>query len=110
MELSSEILSKITIFNKYAKYKPELERRETWEEICDRYQQMMIDKYPILKEEIISNMSFVRNKKILPSMRAMQFAGRAIEKNNARIYNCAYLPIDSIESSKHRLSVPYTLG
>jgi len=98
MELSSEILSKITIFNKYAKYKPELERRETWEEICDRYQQMMIDKYPILKEEIISNMSFVRNKKILPSMRAMQFAGRAIEKNNARIYNCAYLPIDSIES------------
>jgi ribonucleoside-diphosphate reductase alpha chain len=27
-------------------------------------------------------------------MRALQFAGQAIEKNNARIYNCCYLPID----------------
>ncbi len=94
MELSSKILSEITVFNKYAKYKPELSRRETWEEICDRYEGMMIKKYPKLKQEIIDNMKLVRDKKILPSMRAMQFAGSAIDKNNSRIYNCAYLPID----------------
>lgn len=94
MQLEQEILSLITIFGKYARYLPELERRETWEEICDRYQRMMLTKYPMLTVEIIANMQFVREKKILPSMRAMQFAGKPIELNNSRIYNCGYLPID----------------
>ena len=94
MELSNRILSDITIFNKYAKYLPLLERRETWDEICDRYQNMMIEKYPKLTNDIIKNMIFIRNKDILPSMRAMQFAGAAIKKNNSRIYNCAYFPVD----------------
>lgn len=95
MELSSKIMSQITVFNKYAKYLPKEQRRETWDEICDRYQTMMQDKYPALSLEIKQNMTFIREKKILPSMRAMQFAGPAITKNNARIYNCAYLPIDN---------------
>lgn len=94
MELSNRILSDVTVFNKYAKYLPEKERRETWDEICDRYEGMMIDKYSNLKENIISHMKLVREKKVLPSMRAMQFAGPAINKNNSRIYNCAFLPID----------------
>lgn len=98
MELSNEILSNITIFNKYAKYLPELNRRETWDEICTRYQNMMIDKYPNLKDEILINIKYVREKKVLPSMRAMQFAGPAIIKNNSRIYNCAFLPIDDYRS------------
>ncbi len=94
MELSSRILSEITIFNKYAKYLPNKNRRETWDEICDRYQDMMITKYPFLTDKIIESMLHVRDKEVLPSMRAMQFAGPAIVKNNSRIYNCAYLPID----------------
>jgi ribonucleoside-triphosphate reductase len=94
MTISNKILSEITIFNKYAKYKPELKRRETWDEICDRYQNMMIDKYPNLTSLILDRMSFIRQKKILPSMRAMQFAGAPIFKNESRIYNCAYFPID----------------
>lgn len=98
MELSNGILSDITIFNKYAKYLPELNRRETWDEICTRYQTMMIDKYPKLKGEILDNIKYVREKKVLPSMRAMQFAGQAITKNNSRLYNCAFLPIDDYRS------------
>ena len=94
MEIATKILSDITIFNKYAKFIPNLERRETWKEICDRYENMMIEKYPNLKEDIVGNMMFIRNKEVLPSMRAMQFAGRAIEKNNSRLYNCAFLPVD----------------
>lgn len=94
MNLSSEILSEITIFNKYAKYKPELERRETWSEICERYMNMMLKRYPELNEDIMFNMKYIYDKKVLPSMRAMQFAGKAIEKNESRIYNCAFLPID----------------
>lgn len=94
MTISNEILSNIIIFNKYAKYIPELNRRESWDEICNRYESMLIEKYPNLKSDIKENMIFVRNKHILPSMRAMQFAGLPIFKNESRIYNCAYMPID----------------
>jgi ribonucleoside-triphosphate reductase len=94
MELSNKVLSDITVFNKYAKYLDKLNRRETWDEICSRYEGMMIDKYPALKETTIEMVQLVREKKILPSMRAMQFAGPAITKNNSRIYNCAFMPID----------------
>ena len=94
MTTSNKILSEITIFNKYAKYNPDLKRRETWDEICNRYELMMISKYPNLQSEITNSMEFVRSKRVLPSMRAMQFAGTPIFKNESRIYNCAYLPVD----------------
>lgn len=95
-DLGLDILSELTIFTKYAKYKPELKRRETWNEIVDRYEKMMRGKYPYLIEEIAANCSFIREKKVLPSMRALQFAGLAAEVNNARLYNCAYAPVDSL--------------
>ncbi len=95
-DLGLEALSRITIFSKYAKYISELQRRETWNEIVDRYQAMLVKKYPKLEEVIVENAQFIREKKILPSMRALQFAGPAMEVNNARGYNCCYLPIDSI--------------
>jgi len=98
MDLGLEALSKITIFSKYAKYNSELKRRETWDEIIDRYQAMMVKKYPSLETAIIDSAKFIREKKVLPSMRALQFAGSAAEVNNARIYNCCYLPIDSLHS------------
>jgi ribonucleoside-diphosphate reductase alpha chain len=98
MDLGLDALSKITVFSKYAKYIPELKRRETWDEIVDRYQTMMIKKYPNLEIAIIESAKFIREKKVLPSMRALQFAGAAMEVNNARGYNCAYLPIDSLYS------------
>lgn len=94
MDKEKEILSEITIFGKYAKYIPKEQRRETWQEICDRYEVMMALKYPQLIEQIHSNMKLVREKKVLPSMRAMQFAGKPVDINNSRLYNCAYLPID----------------
>ena len=96
MDLGLEALSSITVFSKYAKYLPKLKRRETWDEIVDRYQEMMINKYPKLEEAIIESAKFIRDKKVLPSMRAMQFAGLALEVNNARGYNCAFLPVDSL--------------
>ena len=98
MDLGLEALSDLTIFSKYAKFKPELKRRETWNEIVDRYQEMMIKKYPKLEESIVKSTIFIREKKVLPSMRALQFAGPAAEVNNARIYNCCFLPIDSLHS------------
>ena len=93
-EVSNEILSDITVFMKYAKYIPELQRRETWEELVTRNKEMHTKKFPNLKDEIESVYKFVYDKKILPSMRSMQFAGKPIEISPNRIYNCAYLPID----------------
>lgn len=95
---SVSILSDITVYNKYAKYIPELHRRETWDEIVTRNRDMHIAKFPQLKDEIMKTYELVYAKKILPSMRSLQFAGRPIEINNTRIYNCAYLPIDDYRS------------
>ena len=95
MDLGLESLSKTIIWSKYAKYIPELNRRETWDEIIDRYETMLCRKYPSLTDQIKDNAVFIRQKKVLPSMRALQFAGKAIEVNNARAYNCCFLHIDS---------------
>jgi ribonucleoside-diphosphate reductase alpha chain len=98
MDLGLQALSAVTVFSKYAKYLPSKQRRETWDEIVNRYEDMMIAKYPLMSEAIVETAKMIREKKILPSMRALQFAGPAAEVNNARIYNCCYLPIDSLHS------------
>ena len=98
MELSNQILSEITVYMKYAKFLPEKERRETWEELVTRNKEMHQKKYPQLKEEIEEVYKMVYNKKVLPSMRSLQFGGRPIEISPNRVYNCAYLPIDHIDA------------
>jgi ribonucleoside-diphosphate reductase alpha chain len=79
---------------KYSKYIPELQRRETWNDLVTRNKNMHLAKFPHLADEIENAYSFVYDKKALPSMRSMQFAGKPIEISPNRIYNCAYLPID----------------
>ena len=94
MDLSQRILSDLAVYMKYAKFVPELNRRETWPELVNRNKDMHKKKYPALASEIEEAYQFVHDKKILPSMRSMQFAGKPIELSPNRIYNCAYLPID----------------
>jgi len=95
MDVTQSILSDIVVFNKYAKFIPEIQRRETWEELCDRNMAMHVRRYPEIKG-LIRNVykNFVYNKKVLPSMRSMQFAGMPIELSNSRIFNCAYMPME----------------
>ena len=93
-EISTRILSDITVYMKYARYLPELKRRETWEELVARNMEMHMKKYPNLKQEIKDNYQFVYDKKVLPSMRSMQFAGKPIEISPNRVFNCAYAPVD----------------
>lgn len=95
MKTNVEILSDITVYMKYAKYQADKQRRETWEEICYRNRNMHLDKYPHLSAEIINLYNnYIIPKKVLPSMRSMQFAGKPIELSPNRIYNCCYLPMD----------------
>lgn len=92
---SVKVLSDVTVHMKYAKFVPVKQRRETWEEICYRNRDMHLDKYPELSAEIINLYNnYVIPKKVLPSMRSMQFAGKPIQLSPNRLYNCAYLPID----------------
>ena len=95
MKNNVDILSDTAVFMKYAKYDESKERRETWTEICYRNRNMHLDKYPELATEIVNLYNkYVIPKKVLPSMRSMQFAGKPIELSPNRIYNCCFLPID----------------
>ena len=98
METASKILSDITVYMKYARYLPKKNRRETWRELVTRNKKMHLKNYPELKDEIEANYKFVYDRKVLPSMRSMQFAGKPVEVAPNRIYNCAFLPIDDWRS------------
>ena len=98
MNITQEILSDIVVYNKYAKYLPTKQRRETWKDLVTRNKKMHQEKYPQLKEEIEEVYEMVYDKKVLPSMRSLQFAGKPIAINNSRIFNCSFLPIDDWRS------------
>jgi ribonucleoside-diphosphate reductase alpha chain len=83
---------------KYARHIPEKSRREAWEEIVDRNKAMHLQKFPQLKDEIEEVYKMVYAKKVLPSMRSLQFAGKPAEINNARMFNCSFLPVDDFRS------------
>jgi len=94
MEISGQILSDVTTYMKYAKYLPDARRRETWEEIITRNKLMHLKKFPQLAEDIEAAYKYVYDKQVLPSMRSAQFAGKPIEINPSRVFNCAYTAID----------------
>jgi ribonucleoside-triphosphate reductase len=99
MEKSNAILSDVTVFNKYAKYLPEAGRRESWFELVTRNMNMHINMYKHIdgmEQQIRDVYEYVYAKKVLPSMRSLQFGGRPIELAHNRIYNCAYVPVDDI--------------
>ena len=93
MDKSIKILSDLTHYMKYAKYLPEKQRRETYEETVNRNKNMHLKRFPDIKDEIEGAYEDVYQKKDLPSMRSMQFAGTAIEVNPTRMFNCSFLPI-----------------
>lgn len=98
MDVTQSILSEITTYMKYAKFVPEKNRRETWSELVTRNKEMHQAKFPQLKDEIENAYKLVYDKKVLPSMRSLQFAGKPIALNNSRIFNCSFLPIDDWRS------------
>ena len=94
MELSNEILSEITVHMKYARYLEDKQRRETWDELVTRNMNMHLKKFPSMELQIRKAYKQVFDKKVLPSMRSMQFGGKPIEVAPNRIFNCAFMPAD----------------
>jgi len=97
VQLSSSILSDLTVYMKYARYLHSEKRRETWKELVTRNKNMHLKKFPDLKNEIEQVFELVYQKKVLPSMRALQFGGKPIEISPNRQYNCAFTAIDHWE-------------
>lgn len=95
MNNSNKLLSDLIAFRTYAKYLPPLMRRESLEETINRSMIMHLTKFPSLSKDIVKAFTLVHDLEILPSMRGLQFAGNAIEQNNARLYNCSATPIDN---------------
>ena len=88
---------------KYARYLPELKRREVYEETVARVEGMHIQQFPQMETEIREAFDLVRAKRLLPSMRSMQFAGAAILANHNRIYNCSFSLVDRFEAFSEAL-------
>lgn len=92
----SNLLSDIAFYRTYSAIK-ENGYKETWSEVCDRYEQFMTECYPDHKDSIKFAVNFMRTKKIVGSMRALQFAGPGLHRENLRAYNCSAANITSFK-------------
>jgi ribonucleoside-triphosphate reductase len=93
----NDTMSEYIFMNRYSRHLARKHRRETWNETVDRVRDMHITKYPVVEESIIWAFEQVRQKRVLPSMRSMQFGGKPIVDKNARMYNCTYSPVDRVD-------------
>lgn len=79
--------------SRYARWNEEENRRETWEETVERYVSFFSakfgDKYPKQKVK-----AAIMDMKVMPSMRALMTAGKALERDNVAGYNCSFLAVD----------------
>ena len=95
MQLGKKLISELIVWDKYAKYSQEKKRRETYNELCDRVEDMFLNQAPAAAKEVKWAMSFMRNREVLSSMRCAQFAGKPIVLSPSRVFNCAYMPAES---------------
>lgn len=98
MNLSNKLLSDLVIYRTYPKLLKHLSRKETFEETINRCLTMHLDKFPKLSKDIMKSFSLVHDRKVMPSMRSLQFGGEGVKKNNLRLFNCSYLPIDDVRA------------
>lgn len=90
-------ISDYTHFAKYARWREDWLRREVYTETVDRVEAMHLKRFGHIKgmaDDIRWAFDRVREKRVLPSMRSMQFGGRAVEVNNNRLYNCSFSFVD----------------
>ena len=84
--MQNELMGEVVFASQYAKQTES--GRESWHDAVDRVVDMHVSKYPQLEEEIKNAFQLVKDKRVVPSQRSMQFGGKAIQQRNMRIYNC----------------------
>jgi ribonucleoside-diphosphate reductase alpha chain len=79
--------------SRYARYLEDKGRRETWEETVDRYMANVVGTKvdPLVAEQI---RQAILNMEVMPSMRGLMTAGKALERDNVALFNCSYIPCD----------------
>ncbi|TXH47962.1 MAG: ribonucleoside-triphosphate reductase [Desulfurellales bacterium] len=88
--------------SRYARFRDDLGRRETWAETVDR----LIDFWRARFSDMQSMQNFqwaplrraIYDLDVMPSMRSLMTAGAALELDNVAGYNCSYTPIDSVRA------------
>lgn len=94
--MSIKALQSYTFHSKYARYNPELKRRDTWFESNDRVLNMHLSRYPQIAEELNWAFEQAKAKRVLGSQRALQYAGTPVLRKHARVYNCTVSYCDRI--------------
>ena len=80
--------------SRYARYLPEEQRRESWEETVLRYLDFWVTQRKLTDKEAKDLFKPIHDMEVMPSMRALMTAGEALSRDNVAGFNCAYLPID----------------
>ena len=88
----TDVLSDYIHYSKYSR------EGKSYADSVDLRMEVDLERFPFLEEPIREAYEWVRSKKILPSMRSMQFSGAAIRQHNARMYNCSFTLIDRLEA------------
>lgn len=80
--------------SRYARWLPDQNRRETWEETVNRYTDFFKGRFPELFPAEKVNQA-IHNLEVMPSMRCLMTAGPALERDEIAGYNCSFVAIDS---------------
>lgn len=104
---ASEIYKEFIYKRTYARWLYDEKRRENWEETVDRYKDFFIKKVPEnYHKDFLYCIDKIKDKEVMPSMRSLFTAGKALERDNIAGYNCCAIAINSIKSFAELL---YTL-
>jgi len=90
--------------SRYARYLPEDNRRETYQDTVDRWWTYMTGKFPSLSDHKDVKKA-IEQKEVMPSMRTMMAAGPALDRNNIAAYNCSYLAVNDPKAFDEALMV-----
>lgn len=96
MSLPTEYQNYIHL-SRYARYREDLGRRETWDETVERYVSFFKERFPnaidIQTESLLRNS--ILNLEVMPSMRCLMTAGKALARDEVAGFNCSYVAIDN---------------
>jgi len=101
----SNLLSEFIYTRTYSRWRPELGRRERWEETVDRYIEFISTERQIPKHIMKEIRRSILAMEVVPSMRALWSAGDSARRDSIAIYNCAFAPLDSLKSFSELLYI-----
>ena len=84
--------------SRYARWIPEEARRETWTDTVYRYVNFWVEKGYINVDEQKRLMKAIYDLDVMPSMRAMATAGKALDRDNMAGFNCSYVAINHVRA------------